>query len=161
MSDRFLRASGYSRPLAEYETAVLRLPAGGSDNRRTIELVPRAVFQPFALLLWNTVAGSRVHQLFAKEEQFVGPVPAVMFEAEVSYSYFLTLLNVRLDRVETVDHRSIGKFFRFNLPAITGSDRIQLDIEGGYGRGALLGRTPTLSLPPPEPGVFSPPPEAA
>lgn len=154
MSDALFRAMGASRPLIPYETAVLRLPEDGAECRRSVSLAVATVLQPFALLLWSSAPGSRVHQMHVGTEQLTGALPAVMFESEVGWSYFLTLLGPRPDGVEVIDHRSIGKFFRFDMPALSPGQALELDIEGAYRHGVILGRTPRLALPAPEPGVF-------
>lgn len=155
MSDSLLRAMGFSRPLIPYETAVLALPEDGGECRRKVELGPATAFQPFALLFWSSTPGSRVHQIHVgAAEQLTGALPAVMFEAEVSWSYFLTLSERRPDGVTVIDHRSIGKFFRFDMPAVSPKGALAVDIEGAYRHGVVLGRVPRLSLPAPEPGVM-------
>lgn len=142
--------------MTRYESIVLRLPENSREERRVVELRAPTVLQPFALLFWRAAAGSRVHQISVNlQNHLAGAVPALLFEADIAWSYFLTLAErQRPDGLETVDHRSLGKIFRFDLPALTSTDVLRLDLEGSYRHAVVLARTPALELPAPEPGVL-------
>lgn len=138
------------RPYPETDTCRFELDVRGHDRRR-VELTPPVVMKPFAVLLWGVGRGALVHQIVLRhEEQLVGAVPAHLFESDIARLTFLDHVRPRPDGLGIVDTSVLGKLFRFDMPVVTPSDRLWLDVSGFIAHGVVLGRTPSLSRTEPE-----------
>lgn len=129
---------------------------GGQSERRRLELSPPAAFKAAALLLWGSRPGSIIHQLsIVGTTMFMGALPAAMFESDVGWEYFESVLRPAPHHgYASFDTKDVGKFFRLDCPAAEVGHIITLDLEGQVDRAVLIGRMLPVALPAPEPGVF-------
>jgi hypothetical protein len=122
-------------------------------ERRTLSLQLQAPFRPFSLVLWGAKADCKIRNfIVADDHQLLTTLPGCLFESELSWAEFESLLHPIGDPLagyRAIDARLIrqlGLIFRIDLPTVEVGSPIHLDVEGAFEHAVLLGDMLTEGL---------------
>lgn len=132
------------------ELAAIELQLGPGSGQRTVEVQPPFSFRPLTLVLWSCSRGATVYRFGTA---LLGPVPAVLFEAEEGRRAFDAMFRQRSDGAFVFDARHrlpecyLMRCFRFRCESLAPGEPFPIELDGSFERGILLGRTPPLDPP--------------
>lgn len=128
------------------EPRVAYLPEGPETERRVLTLALARPFKAMTLLLWGTKPGDTFLEsiVVGHERQTEGRLPAHLFESEIPFEEFQSLLTPREDEhPAVVDMRRVGQHFPIELPTLHTTALLKIEITGPFEHGALLGAMPS------------------
>lgn len=129
---------------AERVTVAARLFEDRRQDRRFVELRLTEPFRPSALLLWGTALETKVRDIvIGGDSQLLSTIPGCLFESELSFEEFERLLSPWKEGAPPLltapAIRQLGLIFRLDMPTMVVGQALQLDLEGGFDHGVIIG----------------------
>lgn len=139
--DLIIGGGGLSLAIGHGALELPRMESVRAEGRRAFDLYVDQPFRPFALLLWGATSDTVIHSmLVGNEEQLMGAMPAHVFEADIELEEFEALLDRRPGMVSGLSNvEEIGPYFQIDLPSLSPTLPIRLDVTGPLRHGAFIG----------------------